>query len=238
MRTAGTTAEQADRVLGFAALSGPNEQILMELAGMVDGSEQGREGVEKLAALLTACRAAGVPEERLKIDVSIARGLDYYTGTIYETFLDDLKDIGSVCSGGRYDNLAGLYTRQELPGVGASLGLDRLLAAMEELKMVDDASTPAEVFVAYFDAERLNDYLKLAAGVRAAGFGVETYCDPKKLGQQLKYAAAKGFRVALIAGSREFDAGECQVKDLRAGEATTVSLDGVVEEVRRALARS
>ncbi|MFH1919549.1 MAG: His/Gly/Thr/Pro-type tRNA ligase C-terminal domain-containing protein, partial [Planctomycetota bacterium] len=150
---------------------------------------------------------------------------DYYTGTVFETFLDALPDIGSVCSGGRYDNLAGLYTSRELPGVGASLGLDRLLAAMEELKMIEKVSTPAPVFIPYFDKARLHDYLKLAAALRAAGIGVEVFPDPKKLGQQLKYADRRGFRVALIAGETEFTSGTCQVKDLQKGEQQDVPLE-------------
>ena len=119
-----------------------------------------------------------------------------------ETTLDDLPDIGSVCSGGRYDNLAELYTNQELPGIGASLGLDRLLAAMEELKLIEPVRTPAEVFVPFFDASRLGDYLHLAADLRSAGLGVEVYPEPKKLGKQLQYADKRGFRVALVAGER------------------------------------
>ena len=141
--------------------------------------------------------------------------MDYYTGTVFETFLDALPGIGSVCSGGRYDNLAELFTSQELPGIGASLGLDRLLAAMEELGMIEKVATPAPVFIPYFDKDRLHDYLRLAAALRAAGIGVEVFPDPKKLGQQLKYADRRGFRVALIAGGNEFQAGVCQVKDLQ-----------------------
>ena len=165
-----------------------------------------------------------MPAERVRLDVSIARGLDYYTGTVFETFLDALPAIGSVCSGGRYDNLAGLYTTQELPGIGASLGLDRLLAAMEELGMVEKVATPAPVFIPYFDKDRLHDYLRLAAALRAAGIGVEVFPEPKKLGQQLKYADRRGFRVALIAGENEFDAGVCQVKDLARAQQQDVPL--------------
>ncbi len=128
----------------------------------------------------------------MHIDVSIARGLDYYTGTVFETYLNDLPGIGSVCSGGRYDNLAGLFTAQELPGIGASLGLDRLLAAMEELGMIEKVATPAPVFIPYFDPSRLHDYLKLAAVLRAAGIGVEVFPEPKKLGQQLKVRRPPG----------------------------------------------
>src|SRR5439155_16085417 len=102
----------------------------------------------------------------VRIDPSIARGLDYYTGTVLETTLDDLPEIGSICSGGRYDNLAELYTNQQLPGIGASLGLDRLLAAMEELGMLAGAQPPAQVFIPFFDPSRLSDYYQLAAALR------------------------------------------------------------------------
>jgi histidyl-tRNA synthetase len=129
-----------------------------------------------------------------------------------------------------------LYTKQELPGIGASLGLDRLLAAMEELDMLPKAATPAEVLVAYFDSERLHDYLQLAATVRQAGIGVEVFPEPKKLGQQLKYADARGFRLALIAGSNELAAGQCQVKDLKSGTSETVALADVATAVSRLLA--
>ena len=118
----------------------------------------------------------------MRISPAIARGLDYYTGTVFETFLDRLPTIGSVCSGGRYDNLAALYTSQELPGIGASLGLDRLLAALEELGLVEKVSTPAQVFIPFFDGGRFHDYLRLAAAIRRQGIGVEFYPEPKKLG--------------------------------------------------------
>src|SRR5690606_30905339 len=150
------------------------------------------------------------------LDVSIARGLDYYTGTIYETFLGDDPGIGSVCSGGRYDNLAGLLTNQKLPGVGASLGVDRLLAALENMGQVATASTPAPVIVVYFQSERLGDYLRIARRLRAAGISTEVFPEAKGVGKQLKYADKKGFRIALIAGEDEFQSGQWQVKDLKA----------------------
>jgi histidyl-tRNA synthetase len=117
-----------------------------------------------------------------------------------------------------------LYTKQELPGIGASLGLDRLLAAMETLEMIERVRTPAEVLVTYFDKDRLNDYLRLAGQLRAAGVGVELYPEPKKLKQQLKYADQRGFRVAIIAGSREFDEHCCQVKNLQSGDSQSCDL--------------
>jgi histidyl-tRNA synthetase len=226
MTTAGATAAQAAEILKLAELSGSSDQILAQLDSLVAGNELGAAGVENLRQVLAGARAAGVPDERLKLDVSIARGLDYYTGAIFETYLGDLPTIGSVCSGGRYDNLAGLYTKQELPGIGASLGLDRLLAAMEELNMIEKVRTPAPVFIAYFDAARLHDYLRLASQVRAAGIGCEVFPEPKKLGQQLKYADQRGFRAALIAGEREFAENQCQLKDLQSGGSETISLAG------------
>jgi histidyl-tRNA synthetase len=223
---AGATAEQTDAVLKLAAMEGSNQDVLRQVGELVRGSAKGEEGVEKLAGLLSAADAAGVPRRRLKLDVSIARGLDYYTGTIYETFLDALPGIGSVCSGGRYDNLAGTFTSVSLPGVGASLGLDRLLAAMQQLELIEKVSTPAPVFVVYFVESRLHDYLRLAARVRAAGIGCELYPEAKKIGKQLQYADKRGFRLALIAGDDELAAGNVQVKDLKTGESRTVPLAG------------
>jgi histidyl-tRNA synthetase len=214
---AGATAEQAAQVLMLAELSGSNDEVLSRLAELVSGNDLGNEGVQRLHQILTGAKAGGIPAGELQLDVSIARGLDYYTGAIFETFLTDLPAIGSICSGGRYDNLAGLFTKQELPGIGASLGLDRLLAALEELGMIDKVRTPAPVIIPYFDKDRLGDYLALAAHLRAAGIGVEVFPEPKKLGQQLAYADRRGFRIAVIAGERELTSAVCQIKDLASG---------------------
>lgn len=224
MIAGGISEEQAAGVLDLADVSGSNDDVLAALERLVAGNETGQRGVARLAELFAAVVAAGVAAERVQIAPAIARGLDYYTGTVFETFLDQLPAIGSVCSGGRYDNLAGLYTKQQLPGIGASLGLDRLLAALEELGQVEQVRTPAPVFLAFFDAQRLHDYLRLAAAIRAAGVGVELYPEPKKLSAQLKYADRRGFRLAVVAGPDEWTAGDCQIKDLASGQSTTVSL--------------
>jgi histidyl-tRNA synthetase len=236
-QTAGASLEEATRVVEMVQLSGPNETIIAQLRPLVSGSERGQEGVARLGELLSAVTAAGVPAQRLKLDVSIARGLDYYTGTVLETTLDELPTIGSVCSGGRYDNLAELYTNQQLPGIGGSLGLDRLLAAMEELGMVEASQTPAQVFIAFFDPAHLGDYFHLASELRSAGLATEVFPEPSKLGKQLQYADRKGFRIAVIAGEREFAAGECQIKDLASAESITVATTELVAEVGRILAK-
>ena len=151
-------------------------------------------------------------------------------------FLTDLPGIGSVCSGGRYDDLTGRYTKQVLPGVGASLGLDRLLAAMDQLGLLDaSVSTPAPVLVTRFGPDHLGDYQRVARALRAAGIGVEVYPDAKKLGQQLQYAERKGFRVALIAGADEFAAQSWKVKNLATRDECTVPDAEVVAAVSAAL---
>lgn len=223
LEQAGLSSEQATSVLELAALRGSTDEILSQLDRLVSGVELGGEGVARLRALTSALEAAGVSSEHYRIDVSIARGLDYYTGVVFETTLGDLPSIGSVCSGGRYDNLAGLYTKQHLPGIGASLGLDRLLAALEQLGRLPKHSSAADVFIALFDPTRLNDYFRLASIVRNAGYSAEVYPDGKKLAQQLKYADQRGFRVALIAGSDELERGTVQVKDLVNKISTEVS---------------
>jgi histidyl-tRNA synthetase len=210
----GVNAEQAAGVLDFASLKGTNLEILDAAEKLVGTNERGLDGAARLRQLLNACERSGISGERIALDLSIARGLDYYTGTIYETFLGDLPGIGSVCSGGRYDNLAGLFTKTPLPGVGASLGLDRLLAAMEELKLVSKVSTPAPVLVVHFDKDKAAEYLRIGRVLRAAGIGTEVYAAPKPMKKQMQYADSKGFRFALIAGSNEFDKGCWMLKDL------------------------
>jgi len=239
MRTAQVSSAQAEQVLRLAELRGSSPELLdrvqAEFAGPVHPLAQ--EGLRRLRELLEVVYAVGVPPERIVIDLSICRGLDYYTGTVYETFLTDLPGIGSICSGGRYDNLAGKYTRQVLPGVGASLGLDRLLAALEELHhpLLSQRHTPAEVLIVQFDAERLADYQRLARQLRASGVAVEVYPEAKKIGQQLAYAEKRGLRCALIAGSEEFARGLWKVKDLSRRVETTVPAAAVVEAVQTVL---
>jgi histidyl-tRNA synthetase len=229
------TSIQAGRVLTLAETKGDNPDILNRLEREFGSNATAQEGIKRLRELVEVARVAGLPAERIQLDVSIARGLDYYTGTIYETTLNDKPDIGSVCSGGRYDNLAGLYTKQQLPGVGASLGLDRLLAAMEELKMLSATATPAPVLIVQFSAERLGDYQKMARALRAQGISVEVFPEAKKVGAQFQYAERRGFHVALIAGPDEFAADSWKVKDLSQRAEKTVTSAQVAETIRAIL---
>jgi histidyl-tRNA synthetase len=231
------TAEQAERVLGLAEISGDNLSILQRLKKEYGHNAKCAEGVERLTQMIQVATQASIPAERLQIDLGIARGLDYYTGTVYETFLTDLPNIGSVCSGGRYDNLANVYTKQILPGVGASLGLDRLLAAMEELKLLPTAATAAPVLMVQFAAEQLGLYQATARTLRQAGIGVEVFPEAKKLGQQLAYAEKRGFTLAIIAGPDEVQKGVWQVKDLESRTSQEVRSDVLVETIKKLLSK-
>jgi histidyl-tRNA synthetase len=222
----GVAAEAAAALLEMASLAGPPAEVLARLSTLVGDEEQGRAGVAALTAIVAGAREAGVPDGRVAIDPSIARGLDYYTGIVLESFLDDLPALGSICSGGRYDNLAGLYTKQHLPGVGASLGIDRLLAGLEELGRVATVETPAEVFLVHFDERHLADYLRIATAIRAAGMAVEFFPEAKKVGQQLKLAAKRGFPAALVIGSDEFTAGTAQFKNLSTQQSVIIDWHG------------
>lgn len=222
----GVTPEAAAKLLSLAQLAGPPVEVLAGLEQIVGDSDAGRAGVAALRQLLDGVAQAGVAEGRVVIDPSIARGLDYYTGIVLESFLDDLPSLGSICSGGRYDNLAGLYTKQSLPGVGASLGIDRLLAGLEELGRLELVETPAEVFLVHFDEAHLVDYLRIAAALRRAGMAVEFFPEAKRVGQQLKLAAKRGFPTALVIGSDEFAAGTAQFKNLATQASTTIDWHG------------
>ncbi|MDY3556078.1 HisS family protein [Gemmata sp. JC717] len=233
----GIPKEQAEKLLSLVSVSGTNEEVLSVVDDLCGNNPKATEGVKRLRELLTVAKAAGVPDGRIKIDLSICRGLAYYTGTIYETFLTDLPGIGSVCSGGRYDNLASKYTKQVLPGVGASLGVDRLIAAMEELKhpLLTGATTPAQVLVVNFDAARLGDYQRIARALRAAGVSVEVFPDAKKVGVQLGYAEKRGFKLAVIAGPAEFEQGVWKVKDLAKREEVAIPEAETADRIRQLL---
>ena len=213
-------------LLEMAGLAGPPDEVLGRLDGLVAGSESGRLGVAALRGIVEGAREAGVGAGRLVVDPSIARGLDYYTGIVLESFLDDLPALGSICSGGRYDNLAGLYTKQPLPGVGASLGIDRLLAGLEELGRAETRETPADVFLVHFDEKHLADYLRIAAALRSGGMAVEFFPEAKRVGQQLKLAAKRGFPTALVIGSDEFAAGTAQLKNMASQASITIDWHG------------
>jgi histidyl-tRNA synthetase len=231
----GISPQQAATLLDFAELKGTPEQLLTSVEPFVSGNETGQAGLKRLRELFAVCARAGLPADRIALDLSIARGLDYYTGTIYETFLSDLPGIGSVCSGGRYDNLAELFTSQPLPGVGASLGLDRLLAAMEELGMAEATVTPTQVLVTVLDPAYMPEYFRIAGRLRSGGISTEVFADDKKLGKQFQYADKKAIPLAIVAGETEFAESTVQLKDLRSGEQTSVREPDLIAAIQTLL---
>ncbi len=225
LEACGVTGRPADQLLQMVSIRGSNEEVLQQLQPLVDGNDQATTGLERMRQFAEHIAASGISDARLRIDPSIARGLDYYTGMVFETYLNQDPEIGSVCSGGRYDNLAELFTKRELPGIGASLGLDRLLAAMQRLDMLPAASTPAQVLIVNFDEQLLTEYLNMAGAIRRAGIGVEIYPETKRLAHQFKYADRRGFAAAVVAGSNEFQQQKLQVKWLANGNQLEVALD-------------
>jgi histidyl-tRNA synthetase len=196
------------------------------------------QGAAELNATVEAIRHFGVPDTAFGVDLGIVRGLDYYTGTIYETTLVDYPELGSICSGGRYDDLAGYFTDTKLPGVGISIGLTRLFSKLMEAGLLRaPARTPAEVLVTTMQGQDIGAYLKMARALRDADINTEVYLEPAKLKHQLAYAEKKGFRVALIAGETEFARQVVQVKDLATRAAADCPLGELVCAVRLLLER-
>jgi histidyl-tRNA synthetase len=219
----------------LTAATGARETLarLREAPGQ---GESFAEGLRELAAVYEGTLELGVPESALRIDLSIARGLDYYTGTVYETFLDEHRRIGSICSGGRYENLAGHYTKSKLPGVGISIGATRLFSQLLELGALGAAAAAvAQVCVLRVEPGLGAAYAAIATELRAAGLNVEVYGGDDKLGKQLKYAVRGKVPLAAIYGARERDAGVVRIKDLRVEQEHDVPRDGLVERVRALL---
>lgn len=215
---AGLSAEAGGRIIDFLSERSDTDATLARLQA-IEANDTFRQGVAELAEVVAGVRLLGVPDDYFALDLGIARGLDYYTGTVYETTLTDNPTLGSVCSGGRYDNLAGTFGGESFPGVGISIGLSRLLSRLFEAGLVKaDTTTTAPVLVTVMEPARIGDYLRFAARLREAGIGTEIYLEKAGLGAQLKFANRKGFRLAVIAGSNEFAAGTLQIKDLLSGQ--------------------
>jgi len=215
----GLDAAAADRLLDFVQVrSTGHADAIAQLDRLGRGSESFNQGVDELREVLHLVRAFGVPEHRYCLNLSIARGLDYYTGTVYETQLDDYPQIGSVCSGGRYENLAGNYTKSHLPGVGISIGATRLYWQLREAGLISTANSSVEVMVAQLDESRLPQYLELAGLLRAAGINTEVQLEAKKLGKQLQHADRAGIRFVVMLGEDEEARGVVAVKDMRKQE--------------------
>ena len=219
-------ADTVEKLMAFSQVkSTGHDDALARLDALGEGTPLFEEGRAELRAALERLKAMGVPEGDYAINLSIARGLDYYTGMVYETTLDDHPGIGSICSGGRYDDLASHYTKSKLPGVGISIGLTRLFWQLREAGLVEMADSTVDVLVTLIDDEGLDHALALSQALRAAGLNVETQLEPRKLGRQFQYADRAGIRFVVVRGSDEAARGVVAVKDLRRGEQFDVAED-------------
>lgn len=222
----GLTAGSIEQLLAFTAIDGSNDEVLARLRQMEVPNDTYIDGVERLSILVQALRDMGVPESRFQIDLKIVRGLDYYTGTVYETKLDDYPQIGSVCSGGRFDNLAGYYTKKNLPGVGISIGLSRLFYALRQIGVITAAKqSPAQVLVIPLGEAQLRYGIEVARVLRTAGVATMLDSEPGSLGKRLRYADRMGFPRVVLAGADEAAERFVTVKEMETGLTRTIDLD-------------
>lgn len=210
----GLANDQARRVLDFAESGRGGAEVLDTVQASLGSDQAVAHGISTLRTVLALLDAAGVPRDRLAIDLGLARGLDYYTGTVFETTVNGWEKFGSIASGGRYDNLASLFTTRRLPGVGASIGLDRLLALMDEAGWLKASGTTAPVLVAQFPGVEPVTPFALAARLRAVGIGAEVYPDPISIGKQMGYGSSRGHKLAVIVGPDEAARGVFNLRNL------------------------
>ena len=234
----GVSAENADEILKFIAITGGNEQVLAALESYRGRNEVFDEGLDQLNTVVKYLSAFGIPAENFAVDLTIARGLDYYTGTVYETTLLDHPEIGSVCSGGRYDNLAEYYTDKQLPGVGISIGLTRLFYVLGEQGMLnpDLPTAPADVLILPMTAD-LAPAVTLATRLRAAGVRTQLYTEQKKFKAKMNYADKLGVPYVVFLGDDEIAGNVVACKDMTSGEQTTLPFAETLALIQTGLAK-
>ncbi|MGY3231830.1 histidyl-tRNA synthetase [Luteibacter sp. HA06] len=235
----GLSADVADKILAFVQVRSTSvADAFAKLDALGSGSETFEQGRAELKEVLAMIRDFDVPETHFALNLSIARGLDYYTGTVYETTLNDHPGIGSICSGGRYENLAGQYTKSHLPGVGISIGLTRLYWQLRDAGLISTAQSTVDVLVTQMDAAQLPAYLTLATELRNAGIATEVVLEGSKLGKQFKYADRAGIRFVIVLGEDEIAKGVVTVKDLRREDQFEVARTELVKTLRVELAQA
>ena len=230
------TEDQADEILKFIAIGGTNAEVLAALEGYAGKDEIFDQGLSELQTVVKYLSAFGVPEENFAVDLTIARGLDYYTGTVYETTLLDHPEIGSVCSGGRYDNLAEYYTDKKLPGVGISIGLTRLFYVLGEQGMLNPElpTAPADVLILPM-TDDLSAAISFATLLRENGIRAQLHCEQKKFKQKISYADKLNIPYVIFLGEDEINAGVVACKDMATGEQTKLEPAATVYRIKAGL---
>lgn len=235
----GLSADVAQKILAFVQVRSTSvDDAFAKLDALGTGSETFEQGRAELKEVLGLIRDFGVPDSHFALNLSIARGLDYYTGTVYETTLNDHPGIGSICSGGRYENLAGQYTKSHLPGVGISIGLTRLYWQLRDAGLISTARSTVDVLVTQMDAAQMPAYLAVASELRNAGIATEVVLEGGKLGKQFKYADRAGIRFVVVLGEDEIAKGVVTVKDLRREDQFEVARADLVKTLRVELAQA
>ena len=222
------------KIINFIEIKGKKEEVISKLMELKVQNSLFAEGLEELKIVCEAMEKFGIPEDYFIVDLSIARGLDYYTGTVYETKLNDYPEIGSVCSGGRFDNLAEYYTDKKLPGVGISIGLTRLFFKLNEVGVIRaNQSTLTKVLVAKMDKKFLKKYLEVADFFRKKDINTEIYLDDDKLGKQIKYADKLGIPFIVLIGETEIEQDKITLKELKTGEQKILTISEAAEYMRK-----
>ncbi len=223
---------QIAKIIEFTNITGSNHEIINKLEDLGVESDNFQLGVNKLRQLIDLMTKMGIPENRFKVDLKIARGLDYYTGTVYETFLNDYPEIGSVCSGGRYDDLASHYTNSKLPGVGISIGLSRLFYKLRELDIVKPkAISPAKIVVIPLDNNQFNYAIKATDLIRKNHKSVILYSETGAIKKKMRYADRMGFDFAILIGEDEVKNNSVSIKNMHSSESATVSFSKLADFV-------
>ena len=232
----GVSPEDAREIIGFISITGGTEEILSALEARRGRNETFDQGLEELRTVVQYLGAFGVPAENFAVDLTIARGLDYYTGTVYETVLLDHPEIGSVCSGGRYDNLAEYYTEKQLPGVGISIGLTRLFYVLGEQGMLNPElpTAPADVLILPM-TEDLSAAIAFATQLRESGVRAQLHCEEKKFKQKISYADKLGIPYVVFLGEDELSAGVVACKDMLTGEQTKLDPKATIYRIKAGL---
>ena len=238
MDDVGLTADQAEEIMRFISITGSNDQVLSALEGYRSRHELFDQGLDELTTVTRYLAAFGVPEVNFAVDLTIARGLDYYTGTVYETTLLDYPEIGSVCSGGRYDNLAEYYTDRQLPGVGISIGLTRLFYVLGEQGLLNPSlpTAPADVLILPMTQD-LTPAIQLATRLRGAGVRTQLYTEQKKFKAKMNYADKLGVPYVVFLGDDEIAAGLVACKDMTSGEQTKLPFDATLSRIQEGLSQ-
>ena len=226
--------EKIESIIKFIEIDGNNDEKIKALEELQFSNETFIQGLNDIKDVVKYVRFFGVPESNFKVDLTIARGLDYYTGTVYETFLDDYREIGSVCSGGRYDNLAEFYTDRKLPGVGVSIGLTRLFYKLNELNIVkEEEQSISKVLVVSMDEKYQNRALEVADSLRKAGINTDVYLEDKKIKAKFKYADKLKIPYVAVIGENEEEHGTVSLKNMVSGEQEELTVEGVIAKIKK-----